>query len=70
VPEVLERLDAFFAAHPYSHEIIFVNDGSPDESWKVLGGLAGRGRGAATARWNRIGETTRLISHCPAAGPR
>ncbi|MBX7168561.1 MAG: glycosyltransferase family 2 protein [Pirellulales bacterium] len=36
LPKLVERLDAFFAQHPYSHEYIFVNDGSPDESWQVL----------------------------------
>ncbi|MBM80551.1 MAG: glycosyltransferase [Planctomycetaceae bacterium] len=36
LPKTLERLDAFFAQHEYPHEIIFVNDGSPDDSWRVL----------------------------------
>jgi glycosyltransferase involved in cell wall biosynthesis len=43
LPALLQRLDAFFAARPVAHEIIFVNDGSPDESWDVLRRLqAGR----------------------------
>jgi glycosyltransferase involved in cell wall biosynthesis len=41
LPTLLERLDQFFATHPASHEIIFVNDGSPDESWEVLRRLKG-----------------------------
>ena len=36
LPALVERLDAFFAQHPWSREVIFVNDGSPDESWEVL----------------------------------
>ena len=36
LPTLVERLDAFFAHYPWSHEVIFVNDGSPDESWEVL----------------------------------
>ncbi|MCA8943319.1 MAG: glycosyltransferase, partial [Planctomycetes bacterium] len=35
LPKTLARLDAFFAANPMPHEIIFVNDGSPDDSWSV-----------------------------------
>jgi len=41
LPKTLERLDQFFAKHDYSHEIIFVNDGSPDNSWQVLKQLKG-----------------------------
>lgn len=36
LPELIERLDRFFAAHPYRHEYILVNDASPDGSWEVL----------------------------------
>lgn len=36
LPSLIERLDAFFKANPMRHELILVNDGSPDESWTVL----------------------------------
>jgi len=36
LPKLVERLDAFFSTHPMRHEVILVNDGSPDESWEVL----------------------------------
>ncbi|MFO0947851.1 MAG: glycosyltransferase family 2 protein [Planctomycetota bacterium] len=39
LPELLRRLDAFFDGHQLRHEYIFVNDGSPDDSWKVLAQL-------------------------------
>lgn len=43
LPELVKRLDAFFDRHPYRHEYVFINDGSPDDSWRVLEELqAGR----------------------------
>ncbi|QDT87619.1 glycosyltransferase family 2 protein [Gimesia chilikensis] len=36
LPRLIESLDIFFGEHRYLHEIILVNDGSPDESWDVL----------------------------------
>ncbi len=36
LPTLVERIDAFFAAHPFRHEIILVNDGSPDDTWAVI----------------------------------
>jgi glycosyltransferase involved in cell wall biosynthesis len=43
LPELLAQIDAFFQKYPASHEVIFVNDASPDESWQVLERLrAGR----------------------------
>lgn len=36
LPELLRRLDEFFDGNQLRHEYIFVNDGSPDESWSVL----------------------------------
>ena len=36
LPKLLERLESFFAGRGLRHEIIFVNDGSPDNSWEVL----------------------------------
>ncbi len=41
LPRTLERLDAFFDKHPMRHEIIFINDGSPDNSWPVLEKIKG-----------------------------
>ena len=40
VPIMHERLRAVFAAIGADHEIIFVNDGSPDNAQEVLGELA------------------------------
>ena len=36
LPKTIARLDDFFQQHPYRHEIIFVCDGSPDNSWQIL----------------------------------
>lgn len=36
LPTLVARLDAFFDAHPFTHEYVFVNDGSPDDSWQAL----------------------------------
>ena len=36
LPKTMARLAGFFREHPYRHEIIFVCDGSPDDSWQVL----------------------------------
>jgi polyisoprenyl-phosphate glycosyltransferase len=44
VPEMYERLVAAFAKIGADYEIIFVNDGSPDNAREVLAELAGRDR--------------------------
>ena len=36
LPDLVRRLDAFFDKHGYRKELIFVVDGSPDQSWQVL----------------------------------
>lgn len=41
IPVMYERLTAVFAQLGVDWEIVFVNDGSPDDSREVLGGLAG-----------------------------
>jgi len=41
LPDTLRELDEFFSDHSMTHEIIFVNDGSPDNSWEVLEELKG-----------------------------
>lgn len=40
LPQLVERLDRFFAAHALRHEYVFVNDGSPDDSWATLERIA------------------------------
>ncbi|HEY8924268.1 MAG TPA: glycosyltransferase family 2 protein [Polyangia bacterium] len=42
IPLMHERLSAVFAALAVDHEIIFVNDGSPDDTEAVLAALAAR----------------------------
>ena len=42
IPSMHERLSAVFAAMAVEHEIIFVNDGSPDDTESVLTALAAR----------------------------
>jgi dolichol-phosphate mannosyltransferase len=44
IPIMHERLTAIFAALGVEHEIIFVNDASPDNAREVLGELASRDR--------------------------
>lgn len=36
LPKLYEWIKRVMAEHDFSHEIIFVNDGSTDESWKVI----------------------------------
>jgi undecaprenyl-phosphate 4-deoxy-4-formamido-L-arabinose transferase len=42
LPELVERLDAVLSAAATEHEIILVNDGSPDNSWQVIETLSSR----------------------------
>ncbi|MCX8112018.1 MAG: glycosyltransferase family 2 protein [Bacteroidia bacterium] len=42
LPELVERLEAVMSSLPYDFEVIFVDDGSKDESARVLKELAGR----------------------------
>ncbi len=42
LPELVERLDKVLGAAATEHEIILVNDGSPDNSWEVIESLASR----------------------------
>ena len=55
LPELTEWIDRVMAAKGYEYEIIFVNDGSTDNSWEVIRDLAakapaGRIRGASFRR--------------------
>jgi len=45
LPLLVERLDAVLGARGAAHEIILVNDGSGDASWRVIESLAGSHRG-------------------------
>lgn len=42
LPELYEWIKRVMRAHSFSHEIIFVNDGSTDNSWKVIEDLAAK----------------------------
>jgi glycosyltransferase involved in cell wall biosynthesis len=39
LPELQAWIERIMAEHGYSYEIIFVDDGSTDDSWKVIAGL-------------------------------
>ena len=41
LPDLVRRLDAFFDTAGHRKELVFVVDGSPDESWEVLRRLKG-----------------------------
>ena len=36
LPELFEWIERVMKAHSFSHEVIFVNDGSTDRSWEVI----------------------------------
>ena len=36
LPELFEWIERVMAEHHFSHEVIFVNDGSTDNSWQVI----------------------------------
>lgn len=62
VEELVQRVDAAFSARPEAWEIILVNDGSRDESWAKIVGLAqreGRVRGIDLAR--NVGQHNALL---------
>ncbi len=42
ITELVERLEPVLAAQSGRHEVILVNDGSPDDSWRVIELLAAR----------------------------
>ena len=42
LPELYAWIERVMKEHGLSYEVIFVNDGSTDESWKVISDLAGK----------------------------
>ena len=42
LPELYAWIERVMQEHGFSYEVIFVNDGSTDESWKVISDLAGK----------------------------
>ncbi|HRO71790.1 MAG TPA: glycosyltransferase, partial [Chitinophagaceae bacterium] len=42
LPELSERIEKVMLENNYSYEIIFVDDGSTDNSWKVIEQLRGK----------------------------
>jgi len=48
-----QEIDEVAAAHGYQVEIVFVNDGSTDDSWRVIEDLAARDRRVRGIRFRR-----------------
>ena len=42
MPELYAWIERVMQANGFSYEVIFVNDGSTDESWQVISDLAGK----------------------------
>ena len=42
LPELYDWIARVMQQHGYSYEVIFVNDGSTDDSWQVIEGLAAK----------------------------
>ena len=42
LPELYAWIERVMQEHGFSYEVIFVNDGSTDESWEVISGLASK----------------------------
>ncbi len=65
---LFEELSAVAAAHDYTLEIIFVDDGSTDESWRVIAELAGRDDRVRGIRFRRnFGKAAALSAGFDAA---
>ena len=39
IPELFQWIERVMNEHHFSYEVIFVNDGSTDNSWKIIEGL-------------------------------
>lgn len=53
VPELAAWIGRVCTAHELSYEIIFVDDGSSDSSWKIISGLAAGNRNVKGLRFRR-----------------
>jgi glycosyltransferase involved in cell wall biosynthesis len=53
LPELHDWIVRVMQQHGYSYEIVFVDDGSSDDSWKVIEGLAQRNPAAKGIRFRR-----------------
>ncbi|MFM2207643.1 MAG: Undecaprenyl-phosphate 4-deoxy-4-formamido-L-arabinose transferase [Bacteroidota bacterium] len=53
LPELHDWIVRVMQQHGYTYEIVFVDDGSSDESWKVIEGLAQRNPDAKGIRFRR-----------------
>ena len=53
IPELTSWIDKVMHAHDFSYELIFVDDGSTDNSWKVIEGLAQENRSVKGLRMRR-----------------
>ena len=51
LPELYAWITRVMAEHGYSYEIIFVNDGSTDDSWNVIEGIAAKDGHVCILRW-------------------
>jgi glycosyltransferase involved in cell wall biosynthesis len=53
VPELFERLQAALSTVSEDYELIFVDDGSPDDAWALISGLAAREHRVKAIRLSR-----------------
>ena len=53
LPELAEWIERICAEHGYSYEVIMVDDGSTDDSWKVVEGLAAQNNAIKGIRFQR-----------------
>ena len=53
LPELAEWIERICSEHGYSYEVIMVDDGSTDDSWKVVEGLAAQNNAIKGIRFQR-----------------
>ena len=51
--ELMRQIDGVCAAHDYAREVIFVDDGSTDQSWETISRLASQGQEIRGIRFRR-----------------
>ncbi len=53
LPELEAWIERVMAQNGFSHEIIFIDDGSTDDSWKVIEALAAKNPAVRAVRFRR-----------------